>query len=121
METGIISETKVKKTREMELASWVFATCNNTEKIIEALLSRFVKLVVPGYTFEEFVRIAVSRLGKENIDKFTAMFIAKKVWHELGSKDVRDVIKVARLASSIEEIPFVVRMLNKQNRFGGTN
>ncbi len=121
METGIISETKVKKTREMRLTSWVFATCNNTNKIIEPLLSRFVVLGVPKHSFEEFVRIAVSRLGKENIDKFTAMFIAKKVWHELGSKDVRDVIKVARLASSIEEIPFVVRMLNKQNRFGGTN
>src|SRR5206468_12153393 len=38
METGIISETKVKKTREMELTSWVFATCNNNENIIEPLL-----------------------------------------------------------------------------------
>jgi hypothetical protein len=41
--------------------------------------------------------------------------------NELGSKDIRDVIKVARLASSIEEIPFVVRILNKQYRFDGTN
>src|SRR5437867_1173844 len=91
METGLISETKVKKTRELELTSWVFATCNNSENIIEPLLSRFLVLEVPEYTFEEFVRVAVSRLGKENFDIYTAAFIAKKVWHELGSKDIRDV------------------------------
>ena len=28
----------------------------------------------------------------------------EKVWNELGSSDVRDVVKVARLASSIEDI-----------------
>src|SRR6266498_3102100 len=103
METGIISETKVKKTRQFELESWVFASANNPERIIEPLLSRFLVLELPEYTFEEFVRIAVSRLEKENIDKFTAMFIAKKVWHELGSNDVRDVIKVGRLASDSQQ------------------
>jgi hypothetical protein len=45
----------------------------------------------------------------------------EKVWNELGSSDVRDVVKVARLASTIEEIPFVLRMLNKQQWFDGTN
>jgi Holliday junction DNA helicase RuvB len=114
METGIISETKVKKTRQIELTSWVFATCNNTKKIIEPLLSRFVVLGVPEYTFEEFVRLAVSRLGKENIDKFTAMFIAKKVWHELGSKDVRDVLKVARLTDNFADVESIIRIMKGQ-------
>ena len=84
-------------------------------------MSRFVVLGVPEYTFDEFTDIAISRLSKENIDERNARVIAEKAWYELGSRDVRDIIKVARLASSIEEIPFVVRMLNKQNRFGGTN
>jgi MoxR-like ATPase len=121
METGIISETKIKKTRQMELTSWVFATANSYEKIIRPLLSRFAILEVPEYTFEEFTEIAVSRLTKEHVDESIARIVAEKVWNELGSKDIRDVIKVARLASSIEDIPFVVRMLNKQYRFGGTN
>jgi hypothetical protein len=120
METGIISETKIKKTRQMELTSWVFATANSCHKIIEPLLSRFVVLEMPEYTFEEFSKIAVTRLKKENIDKLIALSIAEKVWCE-GSKDIRDVIKVARLASSIDEISFVVRMLSKQYRFDGTN
>jgi hypothetical protein len=42
--------------------------------------------------------------------------IAEKVWNELGSRDIRDLTKVARLADSIDEIHFVVKILNKQQR-----
>jgi hypothetical protein len=69
METGIISETKINKTRQIELTSWVFATANNCEKIIEPLLSRLLDLGVPEYTFEEFTKIAVVKLAKENVDR----------------------------------------------------
>ena len=37
METGIISETKIRKTRQMDLTSWVFATANSCDKIIQPL------------------------------------------------------------------------------------
>src|SRR5438093_7048892 len=121
METGIISETKFNKTRQTELASWVFATANSYKKIIQPLLSRFAVLEVPDYTFDEFTDIAINRLSKENIEERNARVIAEKIWYELGSRDIRDVIKVARLASSIEEITFVVRILNRKYRFGGMN
>jgi ATP-dependent Lon protease len=52
VETGLISETKISKTGQMELTSWVFATANSSEKIIQPLLSRFAVLEVPEYTFE---------------------------------------------------------------------
>ena len=111
METGIISETKIHKTRQIELTSWVFATANSCQKIIEPLLSRFVVLKIPGYTFEEFSEIAVTRLRKEKIEDSTALFIAEKVWNELASRDIRDVIKVARLASSHEEVSIVINVM----------
>ena len=114
METGIISETKMNKTRQMQLTSWVFATANSCDKIIQPLLSRFAILEIPEYTFEEFTGIALTRLARENIDKPIALSIAEKVWHELDSKDIRDVIKVGRLASSSEEVSFVVKMLKKR-------
>jgi holliday junction DNA helicase RuvB len=114
METGIISETKINKIRQMELITWVFATANSYEKIIQPLLSRFAVLEVPEYTFNEFTDIAISRLSKENIEERSARVIAERLWYELGSRDIRDVIKVARLASSSEEIPFVVKMLKKR-------
>jgi holliday junction DNA helicase RuvB len=118
METGIITETKVNKTRQMELISWVFATAKSDEKIIEPLLSRFVVLEVPEYTLEEFKEIAITRLGQEKIDQYIAASIAEKVWSELGSNDIRDVLKIGRLSNSIQEVPFIVAMLNKRKREG---
>jgi holliday junction DNA helicase RuvB len=67
METGIISETKMRKTRQAELTTRVFATANSCEKIIEPLLSRFVVLQVPQYTFQEFNEIAHNKLAKEKV------------------------------------------------------
>ena len=113
METGIISETKINKTRQMELVSWVFGTANSCEKIIEPLLSRFVVLEIPEYTFEQFKEIAITRLTKEDVDESIARAIADKVWNELGSKDVRDAIKVVRLASSIGEVPSLISLMKK--------
>jgi Holliday junction DNA helicase RuvB len=113
METGIISETKINKTRQIELTSWVFATANSCQKIIEPLLSRFVVLKMPEYTFDEFSEIAVTRLRKENIEDSTARFIAENVWNELGSRDIRDVIKVARLANTPHEVSSVTNMIKK--------
>jgi holliday junction DNA helicase RuvB len=112
-ETGIISETKINKTRQMELTSWVFAAANSYERILKPLLSRFVVLAIPEYTFNEFREIALLRLRQENVEECTARFIAESVWNELGSRDIRDVIKVARLADTLEEVAFVVGMMKK--------
>lgn len=114
METGIVSETKIKKTRQIELTSWVFATANSCEEITEPLLSRFLILQIPEYTFEEFTEISVSRLQKENVNKQVATCIAEKVWSEIGSRNIRDVIKVGRLASNIEDVPFIINMMKSQ-------
>ena len=113
METGIISETKIGKTRQLELTSWVFATANTCETIIEPLLSRFVVLKVPEYTFEEFTDIAIRRLAKEKVDNYIATIIAEKVWNELGSRDTRDVIKVGRLANDGRQVSYVIDIMKK--------
>jgi len=116
METGIISETKIKKTRQMHLTSWVYATANSTNKINEPLLSRFVILNVPEYNFEEFTNIAVSRLSQEKIGRETASIIAEKVWYELDSRDVRDVVKVARLVTNQEDISRITRIMKRYSK-----
>ena len=98
----------------MELTSWVFATANSCEKIIEPLISRFVVLEMAEYTFEEFCQVAVTRLKKEYVEESTAILIAEMVWNELDSGDIRDTVKVGRLSKSIQEVPFVVKMLKKR-------
>jgi len=64
--TGRISETKINKIGQMELTSWFFATANSCDKIIELLLSRFVVLEIPKYTFEKLTDLAIKMLAKEN-------------------------------------------------------
>ncbi len=113
MQTGIISETKMKETRELKLTSRVIATANSCERIIAPLLSRFVILYVPEYSFEEFKEISVGILTKENVNEQLAATIAEKVWNELDSRDIRDVIKVSRLSDIKEEISFAVCMMKR--------
>ena len=111
METGLISETKVRKTRQLELVSRVFATANNCEKIIEPLVSRFLVLQVPDYTFEEFKEIAIAKLEKENIDRHLAQIIIEKVWSH--SRDIRDAIKVGRLVRNEQEVSLLITMMKR--------
>jgi Holliday junction DNA helicase RuvB len=50
MDTGIISETKINKTRQMELTSWAFATANSYQEIIQPNSFRFLVLEIPEYS-----------------------------------------------------------------------
>ena len=50
MENGMVSETRINKTREMLLHSSVFASANSTTKIAEPLLSRFLVVKIPDYS-----------------------------------------------------------------------
>jgi hypothetical protein len=64
--------------------------------------------------FRLILEIAVSRLVKENVDKYIASVIAEKVWNELESKDIRDVVKVVRLTETVEDIPFIISMMKRR-------
>jgi replication-associated recombination protein RarA len=116
METETITETKFSKTRHMQIKSRVFATANSCEKIIRPLLSRFLVLEIPEYTFDEFKDIVVYRLTKESVDKVTAIDIAEKVWNELDSRDIRDALKVGRLASNIQEAGSIIGMMKSYSK-----
>ena len=80
------------------------------EEIIEPLLSRFLVLEIPDYSFEEFIQITIKRLEKEKVDKHMATIIAEKVWYELDSSDVRDVIKIGRFVDNIPDISLIIKI-----------
>jgi hypothetical protein len=50
----------------------------------------------------------VTVLAHKPVTAFTplhmAAIIAEKVWYELGSRDIRDVVKVARLVNNQDDI-----------------
>ena len=108
METGIVSETKYNKTRKMELKTSVFATSNSVEKIIGPLLSRFFIVKLQAYTYEQFYEITVRLLTSDlySVDEEIAKTAAEAVWNT--SRNIRDTIKIAKMAKSMEDVDWVV-------------
>ena len=108
METGIISETKFNRTRKMEIETSVFATSNNIEKIIEPLQSRFFIVKLQPYSREQFNGITTRLLtsNKYNVHEEIAKATAYAVWR--NSRNIRDAIKLARMARSAENVDWLV-------------
>jgi Holliday junction DNA helicase RuvB len=108
METGIVSETKYNKTRKIGIKTSIFATSNNVEKIIEPLQSRFFVAKLQDYTYEQFYEITTKLLTSDqhNVDEEIARATAETVWRT--SKNIRDAIKIARMARSVEDVDWLV-------------
>ena len=111
MEAGIISETKFQKTRNTHLKTWVFASSNATDRMLTPLLSRFVVLHFKQYSFGSFHEVCTHMLSREGITPDVAASIAEAVWIKLKSKDIRDCIKIGRLAKTKEDVEWIVQTL----------
>ena len=111
METGIIAETKFQKTRNTHLKTWVFATSNATDRMLTPLLSRFIVLRFKQYTFGAFQEVSTQILGREGVQPDVASAIAVAVWKILKSKDIRDCIKLGRLAKTKEDVEWIAQTL----------
>jgi holliday junction DNA helicase RuvB len=107
METGIVSETKHNKTRTVHVKTSVFATSNNVRGIITPLQSRFFVVELAPYTYEQFYQISIHLLTEEHkIGQDIAKNISDKVW--ASSRNIRDCVRVGRMAKSVEDIQFLV-------------
>ena len=111
METGILAETKFQKTRNTHLKTWVFATSNATDRMLTPLLSRFVVLHFKQYSFGSFQEVCAHILGREGVTSDVAVAIAEVVWRKLKSKDIRDCIKIGRLAKTKEDVEWIAQTL----------
>jgi len=116
METGIVAETKFQRTRNTHLKTWVFATSNATERMLTPLLSRFVVLHFKQYSFGSFQEVSTHILGREGVAPDIALLIAEAVWTKLRSKDIRDCIKIGRLAKTKEDVGWIAQTLRAYKR-----
>ena len=100
MATGIVSETKHGKTRELELDTRVFAAGIRVEKLPQDLLSRFTKLHFAPYAEQEFIEVSQRVLmTRENTSVDNAEYIARTLWQLHGQDaDVRQCVQIARLS-----------------------
>lgn len=116
MEAGIVAETKYQRTRNTQLKTWVFATSNGIERMLTPLLSRFVVLHFRQYSFGSFGEVCAHILSKEGVAPDVSAAIAQAVWTKLKSKDIRDCIKLGRLAKSVSDVEWIARTLTSYKR-----
>jgi Holliday junction DNA helicase RuvB len=101
MESGILSELKHNQRRTTQLKTWVFASCNSTDKLLPPLITRFRVIQFKPYTEQEFVEIAVNILERgEGVDRDVALIIANSVFHKLKSSNIRECVRIARLVKN---------------------
>jgi len=118
METGILSETKLKgKTRQKKIKLWIFATSNDIERLTNPLRSRFIELHLNEYTYEEFLEITRRLLKRRyHLDLDLSDKIAYAVWNRLESKDIRDAINIAKLTKSSIDVDWLAEVQVKYGR-----
>jgi len=112
MESGRVIVAKHKEHREERMKTWIFAAANTTRHMPPELLDRFQKFYLRPYDDETLKRVIVKALTTyEKADKELAQYIAEKIVMVNGT--VRDAIRIARLASSKEEVDNYVAIMKK--------
>ena len=94
METGIVTETKHRKTRTAQMNIWVFATSNNISKVMSPLQSRFFTVKLEPYSSEQFYEITVQLLTRQHKVK---QEIAKATSYSLHCLEYDEICKYQRL------------------------
>ena len=118
LETGTLSSTKVRKTRSIRMEGVkVIATSNDVDRLIGPLRSRFLELELPEYTWDNFLQVTQKLLqNRHGLDETTSAKIAQVVWSQLKTRDIRDVLAIAKLTKSSEDVEFIAATLQKYKR-----
>lgn len=119
MENGRLIVTKATMTCNREQKVRIFATCNCVDKLAPEMRSRFLRFFLKPYTYLEFVTIVAGlAINKYDNTREFAEKVAHNVWFEMGSKDVRDCIKIMKLCKNIEQIDIIAKALKEYSEFG---
>jgi holliday junction DNA helicase RuvB len=106
MQSGVLVETKISKTRRVEFKCSVIATCNSTKKLRNPLLSRFAIINIPEYDKEQFISVTKDRLGNIPL----AEYIAEEVWNS-KSPNIRDCVRIAAISKTEQDVLRYLRVL----------
>jgi holliday junction DNA helicase RuvB len=117
MERGEFTSTKVGNTKSVKANIVIFATSNSTERLSKPLLSRFTVFEIPQYPYEEFEGIALRLIKK--LHPNAVIQISSSVW-KTGSRDIRDVLKIAKLCNPADTEEDINRLLSISQKYRKT-
>lgn len=118
MESGTVPRLQHGKTEVLRWQGRIFAACNDSSRLPEALRSRFVHVRLPSYTRDQAGEIMGRVLTRrEGISAARAQEIAAAV--SAHSRDPRDAVQVARLAGEDGELePVLAQVIAKPPEVG---
>jgi Holliday junction resolvasome RuvABC ATP-dependent DNA helicase subunit len=114
MEIAAFTSTKIRNTRTVRANVVIFATSNSTERLSKPLLSRFTVFEVPEYSYPEFEAISVRIIKK--LPQNAVIQIASSVWKK-GSRDIRDVLKIAKLCNPADTEEDITRLISIHQKY----
>jgi thiazole synthase ThiGH ThiG subunit len=78
---------------------------------------RFFIVKLEPYTYEQFYDITVRLLtcDEHNVDEEIAKATADAIWNTSTAKNIRDCIRVAKMAKSVEDVNWLVNAFLKSN------
>lgn len=77
-----------------------------------------MELHLEEYNYEEFVKISQRLLkNRYRLNTEIAERIAYLVWDRIKSKDIRDVLKIAKLTNSLSDVDWLVDVQAKYSKF----
>jgi ATP-dependent Lon protease len=95
----------------------LLATSNSTERLSKPLLSRFTVFEIPQYTYEQFEGIALRLIKK--LHPTAVIQIASSVW-KTDSRDIRDVLKIAKLCNPANTQEGIIRLISIHQKYRKT-
>ena len=117
MERGEFTTIKVRNTQTVKANTVIFATSNSTERLSKPLLSRFTVFEIPEYTYKVFEAISLMIIKK--LPQNIIVQLASSVW-KTGSKDIRDVLKIAKLCNAADTEEDINRLISIHQKYRKT-
>jgi MoxR-like ATPase len=119
METGrVIYQTAKIQYNFVMPGLKVFATSNSIERLNKPLKSRFAIFRLPEYDYEEFQQIGIMLLSHEyKLPQQTALMVVDSIWNKMNSKDIRDLLKIAKVVRKNDSPQDIEQLVQVQLKY----
>ena len=114
-EHGRVQKTISGSDMTVDVNTSMIATLNHPEKLPQELRNRMIKLEFEQYTDDEYIEVVTGVLSsKFDLDEEVAEYIAEYQLNELGQKNVREPIQIAKLADNdIDDVKTVIESIEE--------